>query len=145
MQSFIYPVSLTQEKVEGGFVVRFVDLPEAITQGENVDDALLEAADCLEEAIANRIAMGLPIPNPSTTKKGQYSVPLPAQMAAKAALYIAIQEIGISKVELARKLGCDEKEVRRLLDPHHSSKIPRIEAALSTMGKQLIVGVQTAA
>ena len=145
MQSFIYPVSLTQEKVEGGFVVRFVDLPEAITQGENVDDALLEAADCLEEAIANRIAMGLTIPNPSTTKKGQYSVPLPAQMAAKAALYIAIQEIGISKVELARKLGCDEKEVRRLLDPHHSSKIPRIEAALSTMGKQLIVGVQTTA
>ena len=145
MQNFIYPVSLTQEKVEGGFVVRFIDLPEAITQGENVDDALLEAADCLEEAIANRIAMGLTIPNPSTTKKGQYSVPLPAQMAAKAALYIAIQEIGISKVELARKLGCDEKEVRRLLDPHHSSKIPRIEAALSTMGKQLIVGVQTAA
>jgi len=145
VQNFIYPVSLTQEKVEGGFVVRFVDLTEAITQGENVDDALLEAADCLEEAIANRIAMGLPIPNPSTTKKGQYSVPLPAQMAAKAALYIAIQEIGISKVELARKLGCDEKEVRRLLDPHHSSKIPRIEAALSTMGKQLIVGVQTAA
>ena len=145
MQNFIYPVSLTQEKVEGGFVVRFIDLPEAITQGENVDDALLEAADCLEEAIANRIAMGLTIPNPSTTKKGQYSVPLPAQMAAKAALYIAIQEIGISKVELARKLGCDEKEVRRLLDPHHSSKSPRIEAALSTMGKQLIVGVQTAA
>ena len=144
MQSFIYPVSLTQEKVEGGFVVRFIDLPEAITQGENVDDALLEAGDCLEEAIANRIAMGLPIPNPSTTKKGQYSVPLPAQMAAKAALYIAIKEIGISKVELARKLGCDEKEVRRLLDPHHLSKIPRIEAALSTMGKQLIVGVQTA-
>lgn len=145
MQSFIYPVSLTQEKVEGGFVVRFIDLPEAITQGENVDDALLEAADCLEEAIANRIAMGLTIPNASTTKKGQYSVPLPAQMAAKAALYIAIQEIGISKVELARKLGCDEKEVRRLLDPHHSSKIPRIEAALSIMGKQLIVGVQTVA
>ena len=66
-------------------------------------------------------------------------------MAAKAALYLAIQEIGISKVDLAKRLGCDEKEVRRLLDPHHSSKIPRIESALHAVGKQLIVGVETAA
>ena len=145
MQSFIYPLMLTPDKDDGGFVVKFVDLPEAITQGENVNDALSEAADCLEEAIANRIEMNLTIPNPSTVKGGQYAVPLSAQMAAKAALYIAIQEVGISKVELAKKLGCDEKEVRRLLDPHHPSKIPRIEAALSAVGKQLIVGVQTAA
>ena len=136
---------MTPNNDEGGFVVKFIDLPEAITQGENVDDALSEAIDCLEEAIANRIEMNLAIPNPSTTKNGQYAVPLPALMAAKAALYIAIHEIGISKVELARKLGCDEKEVRRLLDPRHSSKIPRIEAALSTVGKQLIVSVETAA
>ena len=145
MQSFVYPATLTPDNKDGGFVVNFIDLPEAITQGDNVDNALLEAADCLEEAIANRIAMGLPVPSPSTIKKGQYSVALPAQMAAKAALYLAIQEIGISKVDLAKRLGCDEKEVRRLLDPHHSSKIPRIESALHAVGKQLIVGVETAA
>jgi antitoxin HicB len=38
-------------------------------------------------------------------------------MAAKAALYLAMREAGISNVQLARKLGCDEKEVRRMLDP----------------------------
>jgi antitoxin HicB len=143
MQSFIYPVTLTPDNEGGGFVVKFIDLPEAITQGENVDDALLEAADCLEEAIANRIAMGLPIPSPSSIRSGQYPVPLPALMAAKTALYLAIQEIGISKVDLAKRLGCDEKEVRRLLDPHHTSKIPRIELALNAVGKRLIVGVET--
>ncbi len=144
MQSFVYPANLTPDDEDGGFVVKFIDLPEAITQGETVDDALLEATDCLEEAIANRIAMGLPIPNPSPTKSGQYQVPLPALMAAKAALYLAIQEIGISKVDLAKRLGCDEKEVRRLLDPHHSSKIPRIESALHVVGKKLIVAVDMA-
>ncbi len=144
MQSFIYPVNLTLDKDDGGYVIKFIDLPEAITQGETVNDALHEAADCLEEAIANRIAMGLPIPNPSPAKSGQYIVPLPALMAAKAALYLAIREIGISKVDLAKKLGCDEKEVRRLLDPHHSSKIPRIESALHAVGKNLIVGVDMA-
>ena len=144
MQSFIYPVNLTPDKDDGGYVVKFIDLPEAITQGETVNDALLEATDCLEEAIANRIAMGLPIPNPSSAKSEQYIVPLPALMAAKAALYMAIQEIGISKVDLAKRLGCDEKEVRRLLDPHHSSKIPRIESALHAVGKNLIVSVDMA-
>jgi antitoxin HicB len=143
MQNFIYPATLAPDKKDGGFVVKFGDVPEAITQGENVDEALSEAADCLEEAIANRMVLGLPIPKPSRLKKGQYSVSLPAQTAAKAALYIAIGEARITKVELAKRLRCNEKEVRRLLDPHHPSKLPRIESALAAMGQKLIVGIQS--
>ena len=143
MQNFMYPATLTPDKKDGGFVVKFGDVPEAITQGENVDDALSEAADCLEEAIANRIVLGLLIPKPSRFKKGQYAVSLPAQTAAKAALYIAIGEARITKVELAKRLRCNEKEVRRLLDPHHPSKLPRIESASAVMGQKLIVGIQT--
>jgi antitoxin HicB len=130
---------------DGRFVVRFVDFPEAITQGESIEQALNEAADCLEEAIANRIAMGLPIPDASSVKKGQHVVTLPVQIAAKAALYLAIQEVGITKTELARRMDCNEKEVRRLLDPRHSSKIPRIETAMSLVGKRLIIGFENAA
>lgn len=143
MYSFIYPAILTPEE-EGGFIVRFVDLSEAITQGEDMEDALKEAADCLEEAIANRIVMGLDIPKPSRIKKGNYPVLLPAQMAAKAALSVAIREASISKTELARRLHCDEKEVRRLLDPRHPSKLPRIEAALAAVGQKLVIGLQAA-
>jgi len=144
MEGFVYSATFTPDLKQGGFMVTFTDLPEAITQGENVKDALFHAADCLEEAIANRIVMGLAIPEPSPLKKGQYAIILHAQMAAKAALYMAIKEIGITKVELASQLNCDEKEVRRLLDPHHSSKLSRIEAALHVLGKQLIVGLQEA-
>ena len=144
MQEFIYPAILTADEDEGGFVVRFLDLPEAITQGENVEDAVGEASDCLDEAIANRMVMGLPIPKPSRIEKGQYAVPLPAQTAAKAALYVAIREAKISKMELARRLNCDEKEVRRLLDPRHPSKLPRIESALAAVGRKLIVGLEAA-
>ena len=45
---FSYPVKLTKQK-EGGYLVQFPDLPEAITQGEDIEDALNEAMDCLEE------------------------------------------------------------------------------------------------
>jgi len=145
MQRFVYPATLTPDTEEGGFVVTFIDVPEAITQGEEVEDALREAADCLEEAIANRIVMGLPIPRPSPVKKGRYPVPLTAQTAAKAALYVALQEAKVTKTELAKRLQCDEKEVRQLLDPRHPSKLPRIESALATVGQRLIVSVESAA
>ena len=145
MHNFVYPAILTPDKQDGGLVVTFRDLPEAITQGESIKEALLEAADCLEEAIANRIAMDLPIPSPSRTSKSDYPVSLPIQMAAKAALFLTIREINITKVELAKRLQCDEKEVRRLLDPRHPSKLPRIEAALAAVGRQLVVQLQNAA
>ena len=145
MQSFVYPVTLTPDADDGGFVVTFVDASEAITQGEDVEGALREAADCLEEAIANRIVTGVSIPKTSPVKKGRYAVPLPAQTAAKAALYMAIQEAKVTKTELAKRLCCDEKEVRRLLDPRHPWKLSRLESALAAVGQRLIVGVQSAA
>ena len=145
MQSFIYPARLKPDRVDGGFVVTFTDLPEAITQGEAVEDALNEAADCLDEAIVNRIVTGLPIPLPSVVKKGCYPVPLAAHSAAKAALYLALQEARVTKADLAKRLDCDEKEVRRLLDPRHPSKLPRLEAALAAIGRRLIVGFQATA
>jgi antitoxin HicB len=66
-------------------------------------------------------------------------------MSAKAALYIAVRETGISKSELARRLGVDEKEIRRMLSPRHQTKLPRIEQALSALGYQLSVSLLKAA
>ena len=142
MQSFIYPARLKPDPVDGGFVVTFTDFPEAITQGDDIEHALHEAADCLDEAIVNRIVMGLPIPLPSCIEKECHPVPLAAHSAAKTALYLALQEARMTKAGLAKRLGCDEKEVRRLLDPRHPSKLPRLEAALVAIGRRLIVGFQ---
>jgi len=136
---FNYPIKLTKQK-EGGYLVRFPDLPEAITQGENRDDALMEAVDCLEEAIAHRISRKLEIPAPSQRKRCKY-VALSATFSAKVALYLAMKEQKLSNISLANKLHCDEKEVRRLLDPHYNSKLPRIEEALFLLGKRLQVEV----
>ncbi len=142
MQTFVYPALLTTDEADGGFVVTFRDLPEAITQGDSVEEALFQARDCLEEAFANRIAMDMPIPGPTEPAEGEYPVALNAQMAGKASLYLAMREENLTKVELARRLDCDEKAVRRLLDPLHPSKLPRIENALAVVGRQLVVGFQ---
>lgn len=136
---FSYPVKLTKQK-EGGYLVQFPDLPEAITQGETIEDALNEAMDCLEEAIAHRIIKKLEIPPPSQRKKCKY-VALPATFAAKTALYVAMKEKKLNNSSLAKKINCDEKEVRRLIDPHYNSKLPRIEQALHALGKKIQIEV----
>ena len=53
-----------------------------------------------------------------------------------------MSEAGITKVQLAKRLGIDEKEVRRLLDPHYGSKLPRIAQAISTLGRRLVIGLE---
>ena len=145
MRTFVYPAKFERGDEAGVIVVTFRDVPEAITQGEGEKDALWQAADCLEEAIAGKIAGRREIPKASRPARGERLIPLPAPMAAKAALYLAMKEAGIANAELARKLGCDEKEVRRMLDPRHPTKLPRVKEALEVLGKRLVVSVEEAA
>ena len=145
MRTFVYPAKFERGDKPGVLVVTFRDVPEAITQGNGERDALWQAADCLEEAIAGRIADGREIPKASKAGRGEHLIPLPAPMAAKAALYLAMGEAGMTNVQLARKLACDEKEVRRMLDPRHPTKLPRIKEALDVLGKRLVVSVEEAA
>ena len=141
----MYPARFERREKAGVLVVTFRDIPEAITQGKGEKDAVWQAADCLEEAIAGRIADGRESPKASKATRGERPIPVPAPMAAKAALYLAMREAGMTNVQLARKLGCDEREVRRMLDPRHPTKLPRIKEGLEVLGKRLVVGVEEAA
>jgi len=142
--NFVYPVTLTPDP-DGGFVVTFPDWPEAITQGETRHQALAEAADCLEEAVAARIDDRGEIPLPSSPRSGEATVAVPIATALKAALYLAVREAGIGTSELARRLDVHEKEARRLLDPRHGSKAAALERALIAVGRRLAIEVQAAA
>jgi antitoxin HicB len=135
MSKFAFAATLTPDEADGGFTVTFRDLPEAITQGDTKEQCLIEAADCLEEALAARIDDNLDIPPSSEAEEGEFMIHVPIVTALKAALYLAVREAGITKVQLAKTLNTDEKEVRRILDPHHGTKIPTIERALHALGK----------
>ena len=145
MERMIYSVKLTPDSIDGGFTVTCHDFPEVITQGDTLTNCLAEAADCLEEAIASRIKRGADIPEPSEPLAGEQLVAVPLSMSLKAALYQAMYEEGISKSELARRMGSDEKDVRRMLDPRHPTKAPAIERALAFLGRRVIVGIRKAA
>jgi len=143
MNRFQYPVLFTPAE-EGGFVVTCRDLPQLITQGDTEQDALEQAADAMDEVFATYMIEGIEIPEPSKARRREHLVAPPAETMAKAALFVAMRQAGISKLQLARRLGVDEKEVRRLLDPHYGSKLPRIAQAISVLGQRLVIGLEPA-
>jgi len=87
---FTYPARLRPDST-GELIVSFRDLPECLTSGTNEAQALAEAADALEEAIAGRIDDAERIPVPSARRSGEHHVAVPAGTAAKAALALALR------------------------------------------------------
>jgi antitoxin HicB len=124
----------------GGYVVTFPDVPEAITQGDTVEEALDEAQDALIGALSFYIEDGRALPR-SRRRKGLYPVALPPLVAAKLALYEAMRAEGMTGAKLARKLKVADTTVRRLLDLDHRSHIEEVERALAALGRRLVVSV----
>ena len=135
MQSFVYPIAL-ETAADGGYVVSCRDLPEVITDADTREAATEAAEGALQAAIEFRIQENEDIPAATKAKRGEIMVAVPISTAMKAALYLTMLEQGINKSELARRLGVDEKEARRMLDPKHSTKVPALEHALHTLGKR---------
>ncbi len=138
---FAYPAHLEIES-DGRYTVTFPDLPDAITQGEDRDDAIDMAADCLAETIGGRIVERDDIPAPSPLKRGQVRVAVPVYVAVKAALYVAMRQEGVNMNELARTLEGQHLQVRRLLDPGRASSMKRLDQALSAIGRKVCVSLE---
>lgn len=104
-----------------------------------------EAIDALGSDLSIRLPRREDIPAASAPKRGQRLVPVPLWLAPKMAVYLAMRDQGLSNLELGRKLGVDEKVVRRMLDPEHATKAEKLQAALTALGKQMTVEVRDAA
>ena len=83
---FDYPAILAAQP-EGGFVVTFPDVPEAITQGADREEALLYAVDALEAALSFYVDDKRPLPMPSKPKRGQVVVRPSVLESVKLAIY----------------------------------------------------------
>ena len=138
-----YPVHLEAE-ADGGYVVTFPDFGAGVTQGDDVDEALAQAADLLETMVANYMAERWDLPAPSAPG-GRPIVHLAPLVAAKAEVYRAMRAAGISKAELARRAGMSPQQAQRLFDIHHASRLDQLEAALAALGRRLVVMTEVTA
>jgi antitoxin HicB len=132
-----YPALFTPDT--GGYVVTFRDIPEAITQGDDDDDAMFMARDVLREAMSIYFDEKRPVPMPSKPQQGERLVDLPISVAAKVLLLNEMLAQTIAPSELARRMETTRQEVNRLIDLGHATKIDRIEDAMRALGRDLEV------
>jgi antitoxin HicB len=131
-----YPVKLNAAE-EGGFVVSFPDIPEAITQGDNREEALAMGLDALVTALDFYFDDRRSVPSPSPVKRGGDYVELPASVVAKVLLLNEMVSGHVRPIDLAKRLGVRKQEVTRLLDLNHATKIDSVALALKVLGKDL--------
>jgi len=140
-----YP-ALFEPAREGGFVVTFPDFDWGITQGDTEAEAREMAADAVRTMIQEYIRKGEGVPRPSKPRGRKHRLIYVAALdAAKAELYSTFRASGLTKVELALRLGIPKTTVDRLFDLDHHSRLDHIEAAFAALGKRLAVAVQDAA
>jgi len=135
-----YPVVLIRDG--DSLIAEFPDVPEAMTVSVDENNILEWAEDALTVALSGYLDDRRDIPKPSKLKAGQKAIVLPPLIASKLAIYQAMREQGVSQSELASRLHCDAKQIRRLLDLDHHSRMDFIDDALHELGKKLVIDIQ---
>lgn len=114
MKTYAYPASATEIE-PGEFEIRFRDLPEILTFGASLGEALLNASDALDVAIEHYLNLERDVPAPSEHARGEHLVLVPINAAVRLALFEAMEAQNLTKAGLAGAMGKDEKVARRIL------------------------------
>ena len=141
-----YPALFEPDADKGGFVVTFLDFEWGVTQGETEAEATGMAKDALLCIIEETIRKRQNLPKPSRVRGKQYrEISLPALADVKVQLYEAMRAGRVQKAELARRMGILRRQIERLLDLRHSSRLEHIDAAFRALKKRLVFSTEEAA
>ncbi|VWD12412.1 Antitoxin HicB [Burkholderia aenigmatica] len=136
-----YPARFEPDEEDGGYVVTFRDIPEAITQGDTLEEARSMGADALLTAMDFYFEDKRPAPAPSKAKRGEELIALPASVSAKVMLLNEMLAQGVTPSELARRMGTRPQDVNRIMDLGHTTKIDSIAEAFEAIGRHLELSI----
>lgn len=132
-----YP-ALFESQPEGSFTVTFPDFPEAITEGDTLEQARFNAAECLSLVLDVRMEQGDPIALPLLSEAGEYIEP-DASTQAALLVHLTREAEHKSLTDLARILGSSWPAVKRLENPRNPPSIKQLEKAAAALGKRLVL------
>ncbi len=136
---FVYPYET--ERDGDSIMVHFPDVPGASTQVDPGEGFQEIVRDCLVAALGGYVVLRRELPRPSAIR-GRVAVSLDILTSAKLALAMSMSDENVTNVELAKRMGVNEKVIRRLLDLDHVSRIDRLETALDNFGIQFQLSVR---
>lgn len=132
-----YPAKFQLENM--GYTVTFRGIPEAITQGDNLDEAKSMAVSALIDAFDFYVEKKIPIPYPTPPIDNDVVIELPVVVWLKALLYNEFITYGITKCEFAKRLEIEPQHITRLFNFNHNTKIDTLQKAFNVLGKTIVI------
>ncbi len=139
-----YPVKITRTS-PNTIMAEFRDVAGAMTEAATEQEALYWAEDALLVLLSGLMDKRQPIPAPSERRRGERLIEVPPMQAMKLATYQAMLDQGVTEASLAAGMGIDGRQVRRILDLEHSTRLDHLLRALEVLGKQVSVTISDAA
>lgn len=133
----IYPARF-QKEPEGGYFVQFIDIPEAMTDGDTIEEAELNAREALSGILGFRLDNGQEIPYPSLAEGDDVRLIAP-DAQVQSALLIRKERGDQPLSVLARALDTSWPAAQRLENPHHWPTLRQLDRAAAVLGKRLIL------
>ena len=137
---YAYPLVIHREA--SGVWLSSPDLPEMNGSGDDLSEARADALNGMESTFSLYVDQRRKIPLASDVQGAELVLDLPVLTVAKIMLWNAMLEQGVSRQELAGRLGCSRQAVDRLVDFLHASKIEQVERALGALNCRLALILQ---
>jgi antitoxin HicB len=134
-----YP-AVYEPQEPSGFFVRFIDLPEAVTQGEDLDACAFMGAEVLSLVLEEYVESGRDIPAPTQGLSDAHYLAPDAKV--QAALLVRLARGERSLAELARALETSWPAAKRLEDPRHWPSLKQLDKAAAALGKRLVLAFE---
>jgi antitoxin HicB len=141
MDEFAYPAKIVKRR-NGAYEVQFIDLDEAFTYGDTLDQALDYASEVLSAIILTRLDFEMDVPKPSKSTKGKNIYYVLPDGKTQSALLIREAFAGQNVAKIARSMETSWPAVNRLKNPSHWPTLKQLERALRAAGKQLVIGMK---
>ncbi len=135
----LYP-AIFEAQEPSGFFVHFVDIPEAITQGETMDECLFNGTEVLSLVLEEYLDSGRVIPLPTANIPDAHYITPDARI--QSALLVRWARGERSLAEIARALETSWPAAKRLEDPHHSPTLKQLEKVAAALGKKLVISLE---
>lgn len=126
---------------EGGYTITFPDFPEAISEGDTLEEANYNATEVLDLTLKSRMEDNelIPIPHSKTGDKVYMIAP---DVNIQAALLVKLNRGEKKFSDLARTLGTSWPAVSRLEDPKHWPSLRQLDKIAGALGKRLVLSLE---
>jgi antitoxin HicB len=141
MDDFAYPAKIVKRR-GGAYEVQFLDLDDAFTYGDTLEEALDYASEVLSGIILARLDLEVDVPKPSKSVKGKNIFYVLPDGKTQSALLIREAFAGQNVAKIARSMDTSWPAVNRLKNPSHWPTLKQLERALRAAGKQLVIGMK---